>query len=620
VRAIAKYNHNHDSNGEFASDSGGGGAPHELDNPHHPRVGDGVAFRDSPKSRVAAGKIESVDPDGRSGVVNFSGAPAGKYRGRQKVDLTGAFYTRTDPKNSLVGGTSGHYEQDGPHPGNVREPWDSPGFNKLPKKEQQRQLDEYRAARSRKGIVRMDMVMKSALAQVCGTDSGDDDFPGTFDVILATPHLDRDGDELHPDGWKTPLPEHITFDSDHGMTVASTVGSGAPVLDGDGNVRVKGTYASTAHAQDVRKLVNEKHIRHVSVTFMEPKAKGADGKTIVGKRELLNGAFVSVPANTKAVVLSSKSFYVDQLRRKDAPHANPDDYYRGELIEPDRNGKYPNVRSDIPEDAMGDSNAKSQLIHDLAASLGARCAGSDAYAGLTDGAPSYSKALDRAAAIVKNADAPHARADAGGQIGRYEGALLTPDRNTDGRIDGNRVPDASGDTDANYVSLQEIHDQAVKLGAACSDDYVSHGVPEDACGASDANDSLHGVQAVLRVGPQSGGFVDANSGKLQTGKSADPDKVQLLNGQGANLGLGTDPGDHYPRLQAIHDAAVQLGGVCSPAATTPPWAEDGEVWGANSPVIDAPISPGKKALVWAQQAVADESEAKALALEILSEL
>lgn len=134
-----------------------------------------------------------------------------------------------------------------------------------------------------------------------------DEFPGGFEVILSAPTLDRDGDTLTPDGWELPLPEHITFDQDHGMTVATTVGSGTPRIDEEtGNLIVSGTYSSLPRAQEVRTLVNEGHIKTTSVAFMNKKvAKAGGGSRVV--RELLNGAFVAIPSNREALVLSSKA-------------------------------------------------------------------------------------------------------------------------------------------------------------------------------------------------------------------------------------------------------------------------------------------------------------------------
>ncbi|OOB90297.1 hypothetical protein [Rathayibacter sp. VKM Ac-2630] len=150
------------------------------------------------------------------------------------------------------------------------------------------------------------------------TNTGPDDaFPGEFEVILSAPTLDRDGDTLLPGEWKQPLPEHITFDQDHGMSVATTVGSGKPELDKEtGNLIVRGTYSSLARAQEVRTLVNEQHIRTTSVAFMSTKeGKGPDAKST---RELLNGAFVAVPSNREALVLTSKSIAVKAGARNSA--------------------------------------------------------------------------------------------------------------------------------------------------------------------------------------------------------------------------------------------------------------------------------------------------------------
>lgn len=132
----------------------------------------------------------------------------------------------------------------------------------------------------------------------------DEEFPGAFEVVLSAPTLDRDGDTLLPDEWKTPLPKKITFDSDHGMSVATTVGSGVPEIDAEsGNLIVRGTYSSLPRAQEVRTLVNEGHINTTSVAFMTLPKASKDAKP---QRELLNGAFVAVPSNREALVLASK--------------------------------------------------------------------------------------------------------------------------------------------------------------------------------------------------------------------------------------------------------------------------------------------------------------------------
>jgi hypothetical protein len=151
------------------------------------------------------------------------------------------------------------------------------------------------------------VVCKTAAKVQPGSD--DTDAPnGSFEVILSTSDEDRDGEILDPFALD-PLPEHITFDVDHGMSVLTTVGSGVPEYTADGKqIRVKGTYASTDLAQETRALVNEGHIRTTSIAFLRKSvAKDKASRPHVTKGELLNGAFTPIPANTGAVVLSSKA-------------------------------------------------------------------------------------------------------------------------------------------------------------------------------------------------------------------------------------------------------------------------------------------------------------------------
>jgi hypothetical protein len=149
------------------------------------------------------------------------------------------------------------------------------------------------------------IVRKDALASITPGEDDASSPNGSFHIILSTATKDRDGEELLPDQWEQPLPGHITMDVDHGMSVASTVGSGVPTLEG-GQLHVRGTYASIPRAQEVRALVNEGHIKTTSVAFL--RKSGSDGKGVKKvSRELLNGAFVAIPSNTEALVLDSKS-------------------------------------------------------------------------------------------------------------------------------------------------------------------------------------------------------------------------------------------------------------------------------------------------------------------------
>lgn len=146
-----------------------------------------------------------------------------------------------------------------------------------------------------------------ALGEVKSVEDGGGDPNGEFDVILSAPTLDRDGEVVDAKIFE-PLPDHITFDIDHGMTTATTVGSGKPEYLPDGRLRVKGTYSSIPRAQEVRTLVREGHIRTTSVAFMGAVREEKDGIPHIVKAELLNGAFVPIPSNRESVVLSAKSF------------------------------------------------------------------------------------------------------------------------------------------------------------------------------------------------------------------------------------------------------------------------------------------------------------------------
>lgn len=145
-----------------------------------------------------------------------------------------------------------------------------------------------------------------ALGEVKAVEDADGDPNGEFDVILSAPTLDRDGEVIDSKVFD-PLPDHITFDIDHGMSTATTVGSGKPFYD-NGKLRVKGTYSSIPRAQEVRTLVREGHIRTTSVAFMGAVREEKDGVPHIVKAELLNGAFVPIPSNRESVVLSAKSF------------------------------------------------------------------------------------------------------------------------------------------------------------------------------------------------------------------------------------------------------------------------------------------------------------------------
>jgi hypothetical protein len=152
----------------------------------------------------------------------------------------------------------------------------------------------------------MTLVHKRVTAAVSpASDAG----PGEFDIILSTAARDREGEVVAPGSWVMPLPDVIPINANHSSDVSDIVGSGAPWIDADGHLRVRGTFASTPQAQHVRSLVQEGHLRTVSVEML--RRKGVNGEPV---NELVGGAFVLLPANPQAIVLSAKAFN-DQLEQ-----------------------------------------------------------------------------------------------------------------------------------------------------------------------------------------------------------------------------------------------------------------------------------------------------------------
>ena len=228
----------------------------------------------------------------------------------------------------------------------------------------------------------MDVVSKDVTAQIRPVDSTNPN--GEFDLILSDESLDRDGENLWADEWRTPLPDHLHGDTDHawsnGAGVEKTAGSGVPRLENN-ELRVRGTYAGTEHGQLTRQLVNEGHVRNASVSYIEHK-KG--GKI---ERELLNFTFTGVPANPNAKILSSKAAKTSGAPAGDAPTDTPP-----------------------AESDQGDMPAHDDLvqaIHDASVHLGAGCL-EDADTGESDGANKSYNVLIRllGEAVLKAAKDP----------------------------------------------------------------------------------------------------------------------------------------------------------------------------------------------------------------------
>lgn len=130
---------------------------------------------------------------------------------------------------------------------------------------------------------------------------------GSFEAIMSAPTLDRDFEVVDSLAF-APLPDKITVDIDHDMSVRSVVGSGVPFYDEAGLLKIRGQFASTPLGQEVRTLVKEGHVDRMSITFRNAQRSIDDGGVQhVTKGELLNVAFVVIPSNREAAVLAAKS-------------------------------------------------------------------------------------------------------------------------------------------------------------------------------------------------------------------------------------------------------------------------------------------------------------------------
>jgi hypothetical protein len=137
----------------------------------------------------------------------------------------------------------------------------------------------------------------------------DTEFPGSFEIILSDPSQDRDGEIVDSKCFSVTkaLPARISMDTDHKMTVESTVGSGVPSYNPNGDLVVAGEWARTDHAQMTRSLVADGHIPFTSVAFRTLRSKvDAKGVRHIVDAELLNGTFTQIPSNANARVLSAK--------------------------------------------------------------------------------------------------------------------------------------------------------------------------------------------------------------------------------------------------------------------------------------------------------------------------
>ncbi|AXH65687.1 capsid maturation protease [Mycobacterium phage Inca] len=225
----------------------------------------------------------------------------------------------------------------------------------------------------------MDLITK-ALATIDQSAEKDYGPNGGFTAVLSTPSMDRDGDSLKRHEWKEPLPDRVPLDVDHGMSVATTVGSFHPYFEGD-KLMMDAYFSSLKQAQDVRTLVDEGHIGTVSVAFMNDRGAMKDGTP---HRELLNAGIVAIPSNRDAIILQSKALdlraqELAQEKLGEAPEDEPGAIFVNVVPRIDEEAAK-RVATEVLAKAAGAGNGDTallQAIHDAAVHLGAECAACD---------------------------------------------------------------------------------------------------------------------------------------------------------------------------------------------------------------------------------------------------
>lgn len=133
---------------------------------------------------------------------------------------------------------------------------------------------------------------------------------GTFEVIASTESVDRQGESILLEGWdlknymNNPV---ILWGHDYWSL---PIGKATDVSIADGQLVVKGIFASTEFAQQVRKLYDEGIIKTVSVGFIPMQRQG----NVITQAELLELSFVPVPANPDAVSLRKMQEVEEMLK------------------------------------------------------------------------------------------------------------------------------------------------------------------------------------------------------------------------------------------------------------------------------------------------------------------
>jgi len=135
-----------------------------------------------------------------------------------------------------------------------------------------------------------------------------DETEGSFVASISSGKVDRVGDILNPDGWdfrnfkKNPV---ILWSHDN---EALPVAKAERIWKEDKEIMLKGVFAPTDFAQEVRKLVQGGFLNAMSVGFQPTVDPEIDskGNRVFPANELLEVSWVNVPALPSALVASRK--------------------------------------------------------------------------------------------------------------------------------------------------------------------------------------------------------------------------------------------------------------------------------------------------------------------------
>jgi HK97 family phage prohead protease len=130
---------------------------------------------------------------------------------------------------------------------------------------------------------------------------------GSFNVVISTSDVDRQGDSVKQDGWDLSFYKMnpiVLWAHDYAML---PIGMATSIEIKDGKLIAEGKFApaeANPFAQQVRKLYDLGMINTTSVGFIPKEYDGQKSSKLIAKAELLEFSFVPVPANPYALRLN----------------------------------------------------------------------------------------------------------------------------------------------------------------------------------------------------------------------------------------------------------------------------------------------------------------------------